>query len=292
MPRLSDWQPDTFEIKIGDMLLSVVDSNEYVEDSRKEMHFHSVFEFQYVRSKPMKIRTEGKTHNVCDGEYIIIPPNSFHSSESLGVEKSCFLFSVNFLPKVKGEISEYRYYNRIFSGLKRVAIHKNATVTDCINRLVLQKKNSLAVHKKKIIFGMLFMAVAEDLWDENPHEEYETAGDVNETAYKQKLRGVVGDYISRYCNEENILSAVADILHMSERNTARIIKEIFGVPVSTLVLNQRMVYAKELIAKKEMALSEIAEKVGYKHYNTFYKAFKKYYGVSPEREAALIEGCE
>ena len=120
VPRLSDWQPDTFEIKIGDMLLSVVDSNEYVEDSRKEMHFHSVFEFQYVTSKPMKIRTEGKTYNVCDGEYIIIPPNRFHSSEISGTEKSCFLFSVNFLPKVKSEISEYRHYNRIFSSLKGV----------------------------------------------------------------------------------------------------------------------------------------------------------------------------
>ena len=287
MPKLSDWQPDTFEIKIGDMLLSVVDSNEYVEDSRKEMHFHSVYEFQYIRGESMKIRTEGKTHNVCEGEYIIIPPNRFHSSESLGVEKSCFLFSVNFLPKVKGEISEYRYYNRIFSGQKGIAIHKNATVTDCINRLALQKKDGLSVHKKKIIFGMLFMAVAEDLWSGNPYEEYETLEDMNETAYKQKLRGVVGDYISRYCNEENILSAVADILHMSERNTARIIKEIFGVPVSSLVLNQRMAYAKELIARKEMTLSEIAERVGYKNYNTFYKAFKKYYGVAPQGESTV-----
>lgn len=287
MPKLSDWQPDTFEINIGDMLLSVVDSNDYVEDSRREMHFHSVFEFQYIRSKPMEIRTDGKTHTVCEGEYIIIPPNRFHSSENTGVKKCSFLFSVNFLHKVKGEISEYRYYNKIFTGIKDVAIHKNATVTDCINRLALQKKDSLSVHKKKIIFGMLFMAVAEDLWSGNPYEEYEVSEGVNETAYKQKLRGVVGDYISRYCNEENILSAVAEILHMSERNTARIIKEIFGVSVSTLVLNQRMAYAKELIAKREMPLSEIAERVGYKNYNTFYKAFKKYYGVSPKEEAMV-----
>lgn len=285
MPKISDWQPDTFEINMGDMLLSVVDANEYLEDIRTEMHFHSVFEFQYIQKGSLNMDAAGKEYLVQEGEYVIIPPNCFHSPKDSDREKFAFLFSVNFMPKTVSDASEYRYYNRIFGGIKNITVHKNSTVSDCVNRLALQEKGGLATHRMKILFGMLFMAVSEDLMAELSDDMLSETEDINETAYRQKLRGVVGDYISRFCNEDDILSSVARILHMSERNTARIIKEIFGVPISILVLNQRMVYANELIFKTEMSLSDVAEKVGYKHYNTFYKAFKKYYGVSPEEKS-------
>lgn len=281
MARISDWQPDTFEINMGDMMLSVVDANEYLEDIRSDVHFHSVFEFQYVQAGTLTIGADGAEYQVKAGEYVIIPPNCFHSPQKQETKKYAFLFSVNFLPKAKSQGEEYRHYNRIFGGLKKVFVNHNPTVTDCISRLATMKGEGISVHKMKILFGMLIIAIGEDMAKDVTDAEYVV--DVNETAYKQKLRGIVGDYISRFCNEDDILSSVAKILHMSERNTARIIKDIFGVSVSVLVLNQRMVYAKELIAKKKMSLSQISEKVGYKHYNTFYKAFKKYYGVSPEK---------
>ncbi len=282
MAKISDWKPDTFDINIGDMMLSVIDSNEFIEDSRCEMHFHSVFELQYVQSGSMQIRTAGKSDTVDEGEYVIIPPNCFHSTKNVDAEKYAFLFSLNFLPKANSASSEYRYYNGILGCMEGVSLCKNSTVADCINRIIGIRRSRSSAHKLKIIFGMLLMAVAEDISGTENDVINENVCDVNETLYKQKLRGVVGDYISRFCNENEILASVAEILHMSERNTARIIKDIFGVPLSSLVLNQRMVYAKELILDSELSLSGIAEKVGYRQYNTFYKAFKKYYGVSPE----------
>lgn len=282
MAKISDWKPDTFDINIGDMVLSVIDSNEHIEDSRCEMHFHSVYELQYVRSGSMPIRTAGSSDVVGEGEYIIIPPNCLHSTENSDAEKYAFLFSLNFLPKANSETSEYRYYNGILGGMDGVLIHNNNTVTDCVNRIIGVRRSGISGHKLKILFGMLLLAVAEDISENENDVAKEIVCDVNETLYKQKLRGVVGDYISRFCNESDILASVAGILHMSERNTARIIKDVFGVSLSALVLNQRMVYAKELIMNSVLSLSEIAEKVGYRQYNTFYKAFKKHYGISPE----------
>ena len=263
-------------------MLSVIDSNEHIEDSRCEMHFHSVYELQYVRSGSMPIRTAGNSDTVGEGEYIIIPPNCLHSTENSDAEKYAFLFSLNFLPKAKTEASEYRYYNGVFGGVDEVFVRKNSTVTDCVNRLMSMGKSEISEHRMKIIFGMLFLAVAEDIAEDRADVVDENIDDVNETLYKQKLRGIVGDSISRFCNENDILASVAEILHMSQRNTARIIKDVFGVSLSTLVLNQRMVYAKELILDSELSLAQIAERVGYRQYNTFYKAFKKYYGISPE----------
>ncbi len=283
MSKISDWQPDAFEINMGDMMLSVVDANEYLEDIRTEMHFHSTFEFQYARKDVMNIRADGETYLINEGEYVIVPPNCFHSSQNFGAEKYALLFSVNFLPKVTSDVSEYRHYNNIFGGVKHITARKNFTVTDCVNRLIKMEKDEMSVHKMKILFGMLFMAVAEDLASEFHSAACENAGGVNETVYKQKLRGIVGDYISRFCNEDDILASVAQILHMSERNTSRIIKDIFGIPLSALVLKQRMSYAEELILKGDLSLLQVSEKVGYKHYNTFYKAFKKHFGISPEK---------
>ena len=69
---------------------------------------------------------------------------------------------------------------------------------------------------------------------------------------------------------------------MSNRNTARIIKELFDSSLSELIVRQRMNCALSFITESDMALSDIAQRVGYNSYSAFYKAFKKYYGATPE----------
>jgi AraC-like DNA-binding protein len=70
------------------------------------------------------------------------------------------------------------------------------------------------------------------------------------------------------------LADLADILHLSERQTERLVIEHTGKTFKEEITSMRMEMAQKLISAG-MPLTEIAQYVGYKSYAGFYKAMKK-----------------
>jgi AraC-like DNA-binding protein len=68
-----------------------------------------------------------------------------------------------------------------------------------------------------------------------------------------------------------------------------------GVPPMEYLLSWRMALAKDLLARGDLAIADVAERVGYGSASTFSTAFSRYVGVPPgryarEREAVGVEG--
>ncbi|QBK04566.1 AraC family transcriptional regulator [Hylemonella gracilis] len=68
-----------------------------------------------------------------------------------------------------------------------------------------------------------------------------------------------------------------------------------GLPPMEYLLSWRMALAKDLLARGDLAIADVAERVGYGSASTFSTAFSRYVGVPPgryarEREAAGMEG--
>jgi AraC family transcriptional regulator len=68
---------------------------------------------------------------------------------------------------------------------------------------------------------------------------------------------------------------------MSEYHFARLFKQIAGVTVHVYLANLRLEHARKLLAETEMAISEIATRVGYQSQSHFTKMFKSVAGVTP-----------
>jgi two-component system response regulator YesN len=77
------------------------------------------------------------------------------------------------------------------------------------------------------------------------------------------------------------LYSVALHFNLAEKYFSRFFKEQVGENFSCYLEKIRMRQAKVLLACKKKTIQEIAEQVGYQNTNTFYKAFKRIYGVSP-----------
>lgn len=65
---------------------------------------------------------------------------------------------------------------------------------------------------------------------------------------------------------------------------------IVGVSPMEYLLGWRMALAKDLLRRRDMSLSEIAEKVGYSSASTFSTAFSRYVGHAPGRYARAFSG--
>ena len=55
------------------------------------------------------------------------------------------------------------------------------------------------------------------------------------------------------------------------------------------LLDWRMAVAKDLLLRSDLAIGEVAERIGYGAASTFSTAFSRYVGVPPSRFAASVK---
>ncbi|MBD2870044.1 helix-turn-helix domain-containing protein [Paenibacillus arenilitoris] len=108
-------------------------------------------------------------------------------------------------------------------------------------------------------------------------------GTVNE--YKKSQNGKLLEKIvallnESYMHDDLCLEAAADRLRISKVYLSQFFKEQTGVNFSDYLENLRMERAKSLLLQTNLAVGEIAYRVGYSSSNTFCRAFKRINGVS------------
>ena len=89
---------------------------------------------------------------------------------------------------------------------------------------------------------------------------------------------IIHEFFSRGYNLDLRLSDLAELLHLSEKQTARLVEIHTGKTFKQALIAQRMNNARHLIALGEMSFAEIGEQLGYQSYAGFYKAYFKYFG--------------
>lgn len=77
------------------------------------------------------------------------------------------------------------------------------------------------------------------------------------------------------------LNKIADEFQISETYFSHLFKEKTGVNFSTYLEKKRMSEAERLIKETDISLNELYISVGYNNANTFRRAFKKIYGITP-----------
>ena len=92
--------------------------------------------------------------------------------------------------------------------------------------------------------------------------------------------------IEKYINENYAdpsmgLNKISDEFQISESYFSHLFKEKKGVNFSTYLENIRLGKAARLIRETDISLNELYLSVGYNNANTFRRAFKKVYGITP-----------
>lgn len=98
----------------------------------------------------------------------------------------------------------------------------------------------------------------------------------------QKLREAIIAYLQEhYCDSELTLFSVACAFSVSENYLSTFLKEQTGHTFSAYVENLRMNQARSLLLETNHSIATICSMVGYSNLDTFYKCFKKNFGVPP-----------
>jgi len=89
-------------------------------------------------------------------------------------------------------------------------------------------------------------------------------------------------YIDRnYANHNLSLKLLQEVFDLNIVFISKAFKEETGVTFSAYLLGLRMDAARQMLADRSVAISHIADQVGYENYVTFKRAFVRFFGVSP-----------
>ncbi len=102
-----------------------------------------------------------------------------------------------------------------------------------------------------------------------------------ENIYQQKVNHII-DYISANLCEPLQLDTLANQINVSQRQLLRIMSPFLNETLYSYVARQRLERAVLYMQTKEMNLTKLAGMVGYSNPQSFSKAFKKQFGISPK----------
>ena len=105
-------------------------------------------------------------------------------------------------------------------------------------------------------------------------------------AEKPELLDRITAYIERNYTKHIMVEDLAKQFYVSNSTISHLFKQRMGVSLYRYITQRRLIAAKSLIAQK-VAMEEIAHRVGFMDYSTFYRAFKQEYGISPRQFSQL-----
>lgn len=93
---------------------------------------------------------------------------------------------------------------------------------------------------------------------------------------------LIDSYFSRNFSDNWDEDSLAEILHISKRQLARILLNHYGMTFRQKKLATRMDHARYLLQMTDMHVYEIAAATGYLSEAAFYKAFRNHYQLTPQ----------
>ena len=249
------------------------------------LHSHGGYELHVVKAGAATISTEPDSYKLSAGDFLIIPPKRHHYG--ITADGSCVQISLCFsFEKVKGsEKSEY------YEALRKAFDVGRPIKFSCTQRLfalfdrlfdALFSKRKYSDLAAKACFSLVLLDIAETL------ETMKAQIDVEESTDEKKnppvhdiTRSIMEEYVTKNFKKKPSLAELANLVHLSEKHTARIFLREFGVPFKRYILGIRIELAKYLLSTSAMSVEEIAECTGYGTYNGFYRLFVSETGVAP-----------
>ncbi len=90
-------------------------------------------------------------------------------------------------------------------------------------------------------------------------------------------------YINQNIREELSLSQLCDHFYLSKAHLNRVFKRATGSTVWNYIVSKRLMLAHEMLILGETP-TEVFSKCGFNDYTTFYRAYKKLFGISPKSD--------
>ncbi len=245
-------------------------------------HIHKCYEFIYIHEGTMHYTVENSEYVLSKGDIIMTNPLEFHSfsfPEKCTYEREFLHIYPGFLkdyPNLTAALNNRRagHFNRISSEL--VSKYK----LDFIFRGIEEYCENVVPETDFMVLTYTLQLVSkinQILRCESEEAQSEITG---------KKANSICRYIDSYYKNDITIEKIAENVYMSPSHASRLFKKETGMTVKAYLTLRRITHAKSLIMQGYKTMSIYSE-CGFGDYSSFYRAFVKYVGMTPNEFKTL-----
>jgi two-component system, response regulator YesN len=237
--------------------------------------------------------TEAALHRVFYDKGSMIYADSLNKKPASGYEYPVSKEKQLVEALMAGKVNEGKeIYEVIFSDLRDYPI---SIFNMAIARLIVTLNNTVSVLKKNnvnssfesqdMVLQLHQLESESDLKElfysffDKIQEEFEKKKAGKQDFFFEQIKNLIQ---VKYMDPDFSVESLANNLNKSVPYISRIYAQNSGTTIKDTISNLRMEMAKQLLANKNLSISEVTQRVGFSSTSYFHKAFKKANGVTPK----------
>lgn len=250
--------------------------------SNDEKHVHSYYEVYFLSEDNASVFIQNKLYKLWQGDVVILPPGTLHRvihrEESETYSYFAFCISCEYYEKLLQISKDYEYMIKSVLEEEEYIYHNTqvefSDIQSAIFHLLEEIHGNQYGKETKIFIGICDLLLL-----------------LNRMVYKKKhpqkakeeenLYGNILKYIDDNLEKELSLEYLAGEFLVSKYHIAHIFKENTGISIHQYIMKKRLTACKEAILSNR-SISKVYLMFGFKDYSSFYRAFKKEFGISPK----------
>ncbi len=247
-----------------------------------DLHTHDYYEFYFFLEGNVQMQIGDTCYPVRFGDIMLIPPHLPHrtiiDTQAAPYRRFVFWISQEYCNHLLQSSPDYAYIMQYVGTAKQYTFHTDLIAFNSVQSKILRLLEEMRSQK----FGkeaQISICVNDLILHLNrlAHEQ-NTPGKKN---YDRVLYRQLMEYIEEHVEEDLSLEKIAAEFFVSKYHIAHVFKDNTGLSIHQFITKKRLDLCRDAIQSK-MSITEAYQMFGFGDYSSFYRAFKKEYGISPK----------
>ncbi len=245
------------------------------------LHAHDYYEFYFFLEGNVSIQVKGQSYPLSHGDMLIIPPGISHKpiihDASIPYRRFVFWISRDFYKHLLQLSSDYGYVTELANIEGNYIFHNEQIVFNTIQSKILRLLEEMRGERFgrssqiSLYVSDLLLHINRLIYERNHPAHYPEP----ETLYQR-----ISHFIEEHIDEELSLDRLAKEFFVSKYHISHIFKDNLGLSVHQYITKKRLSLCRQALMSDTNVI-EIYRSFGFGDYSSFFRAFKKEYGISP-----------